>query len=197
MNDNLIRINTSEDTKVDILTRLPLGAGSADGGITEEFLQELLFRYPQSIPISSIDPTYDGLVPICRELNTESGYVDALYVNPLGRIVLVEFKLWRNPESRREVIGQILDYAKDLAGWDYEDLQRVVSLNTGRTGNVLYDMVRENYPNLNETEFVDNVTRFLRRGEFLLLIIGDGIQEGLENIVNFVQKHTGLHFNSE
>ena len=35
----------------------------------------------------------------------------------------------------------------------------------------------------------------LRRGEFLLLIIGDGIREGVENIVNFVQSHSGLHFN--
>ena len=38
-------------------------------------------------------------------------------------------------------------------------------------------------------------TRHLRRGEFLLLIIGDGIREGVENIVHFVQSHSGLHFN--
>ena len=42
---------------------------------------------------------------------------------------------------------------------------------------------------------MDNVSRHLRRGEFLLLIIGDGIREGVENIVNFVQSHSGLHFN--
>ncbi len=106
-----------------------------------------------------------------------------------------EFKLWRNPEARREVIGQILDYAKDLAGWGYEDLQRQVSLATGKSGNVLYDLVREHYPDVEEAGFVDNVTRHLRRGEFLLLIVGDGIQEGAANIVDFVQRHSGLHFN--
>ena len=42
---------------------------------------------------------------------------------------------------------------------------------------------------------MDRVTRHLRRGEFLLLIIGDGIRESAENIVDFVQKHSGLHFN--
>ena len=42
---------------------------------------------------------------------------------------------------------------------------------------------------------MDNVSRHLRRGEFLLLIIGDGIREGVENIVHFVQSHSGLHFN--
>ena len=28
-----------------------------------------------------------------------------------------------------------------------------------------------------------------------MLIVGDGIREGVENIVDFVQKHSGLHFN--
>ena len=28
--------------------------------------------------------------------------------------MLIECKLWRNPEARREVVGQILDYAKVL-----------------------------------------------------------------------------------
>ena len=52
--------------------------------------------------------------------------MDALYINPLGRLILAEFKLWRNPQARREVIGQILDYTKELASWNYEDLQREV-----------------------------------------------------------------------
>lgn len=51
------------------------------------------------------------------------------------------------------------------------------------------------HPDVDEAQFVDNVSRHLRRGEFLLLIIGDGIREGVENIVDFVQRHSGLHFN--
>ena len=64
-----------------------------------------------------------------------------------------------------------------------------------RPGNVLFDLVRATDPDVEEGVFVDNVTRHLRRGEFLLLIIGDGIREGVENIVDFVQQHSGLHFN--
>ena len=48
---------------------------------------------------------------------------------------------------------------------------------------------------MKEAEFVDKVTRHLRRGEFLLLIVGDGIQEDAANIVDFVQRHSGLHLN--
>ena len=195
MQDRLIRIDPAHDNEIEIYERLYLGANVSGGSLSEATLQNLLFRYPETLPIATIDPAYMGVIPVCKELRTPSGYVDALFVNPHGRLVLVEFKLWRNPEARREVIGQILDYAKDLASWDYEDLQREVSLNTRRTGNVLFDLVRNVNNVLNENDFVDNVSRHLKRGEFLLLIVGDGIQEGVESIVDFVQRHSGLHFN--
>lgn len=192
---DLIRLNLSADSHKETLMRIPLGTPSAQGGIDESTLQDLLFRYPQTLPIATIDAAYDNAVPVCRELSTPAGYVDALYVNELGRLTLAEFKLWRNPQARREVIGQILDYAKEIASWGYEDLQREVSKSLKRPGNVLFDLVRATDPDVDEGVFVDNVTRHLRRGEFLLLIIGDGIREGVENIVDFVQKHSGFHFN--
>ncbi len=192
---DLIRVAADNATAPEVLRRVPLGAGASSGGVDEATLQDLLFRFPQTLPIASIDPAYAGAVPVCKELSLPAGYADTLYVNHLGRLTLAEFKLWRNPQARREVIGQILDYAKDLASWGYEDLQRQVSLALGRSGNALYDLVRRQHPDLNEAEFVDNVSRHLRRGEFLLLIIGDGIQEGAANIVDFVQRYSGLHFN--
>ena len=192
---NLIRLDTGNGIVEEVLERVPLYAGVSQGGVSEDTLQDLLFRFPRALPISAIDATYGDAIPVCRELPTPAGFLDALYVNHLGRLTLAEFKLWRNPQARREVIGQILDYAKDLASWGYEDLQRRVSLATGRKGNALYELVREHHPDLDEAEFVDGVTRHLRRGEFLLLIIGDGIQEGAANIVDFVQRYSGLHFN--
>ena len=131
---DLIRLNLSGDGDEETLTRIPLGTPSVQGGIDESTLQELLFRYPQTLPIASIDAAYDAAVPVCRELSTPAG-------------------------------------------------------------NVLFDLVRATDPSVDEGVFVDNVTRHLRRGEFLLLIVGDGIREGVENIVDFVQKHSGLHFN--
>ena len=160
----------------------------------ESSLRDLLFQFPQSLPVRAIDAAYADPVPVCRELSTRAGYVDALYINALGRLILAEFKLWRNPQARREVIGQILDYTTELASWSYEDLQREVSKALTRTGNVPYELVRGHSPDVDETEFVDNVSRHLKRGEFLLLIVGDGIREGVQNIVQFVQSHGGLHF---
>ena len=193
---DLIRLDPGNPTGEETLRRIPLGTRLADGGMDETSLRDLLFRFPRSLPVAAIDAAYADPVPICRELSTSAGYVDALYINALGRLTLAEFKLWRNPQARREVIGQILDYTKELASWSYCDLHREVSRALGRPGNnVPYELVRAQAPGVDEANFVDNVSRHLKRGEFLLLIIGDGIREGVENIVQFVQSHSGLHFN--
>ena len=190
----LIRLDLAGKGLEDTLHRIPLGTPVLDGGMDETTLQNLLFRHPQALPIASIDASYDGVVPVCKELHTPAGYVDAIYVNSLGRLTLAEFKLWRNPQARREVIGQILDYAKELASWSYEDLQREVSRSLKRRSNVLHELVTAAHPEVDEAAFVDNVSRHLKRGEFLLLIIGDGIREDVESIVDYVQRHGGLHF---
>ncbi len=137
----MIRLNLVEGNDEEILHRVPLGTPTSQGNIIESKLQELLFRNPQTLPIGSIDKAHDGVIPVCQELYTPAGYVDALYINNLGRLTIAEFKLWRNPQARREVIGQILDYAKELAAWSYEDLQREVSRALRKKGNVLHELV--------------------------------------------------------
>ncbi|HEY3848950.1 MAG TPA: hypothetical protein VGL95_17740 [Acetobacteraceae bacterium] len=135
-----------------------------------------------------------GPVPICTELNTSAGSIDNFMVTPSGLPVIVECKLWCNPEGRREVVGQILDYAKELSRWSSSDLQREVRSRLKRDGNPLLIMVRERDPGVDEIQFNDALTANLRRGRFLLLIVGDGIREGVEAIAEYLQAHAGLHF---
>lgn len=47
---------------------------------------------------------------------------------------------------------------------------------------------------MNEAEFHDALTANLRRGRFLLLIVGDGIREGVEAMAEYLDRHAGLHF---
>lgn len=129
-------------------------------------MRDLLFDEPDCLPISEIDRAYEQLVPICKELPTPSGPMDALYVTPTGRLVVLEAKLWRNPEARRKVVAQILDYAKALSKWDYEDLQREVSRRLNRKGNAPFDLVADAYPGTDESEFIDEIQKSLRLGRF-------------------------------
>ncbi len=55
-------------------------------------------------------------------------------------------------------------------------------------------MVRDVDPEVDEQQFNDALTANLRRGRFLLLIVGDGIREGVEAIAEYLQLHAGLHF---
>lgn len=172
---------------------LPLQLES-NGAYDEAFLQRLIFENPRLLPVAEIDPSFEGLVPICTELNTKSGPIDLFLINRLGLPTLVETKLWRNIEARRKVIGQILDYAKEIGRWSYTDLQRAVSQRLKLPGNTLFDRLRAEHPDLDEATFVDDVTKNLRNGRFLLLIVGDGIREDVVHITEYLQRHSGLHF---
>jgi hypothetical protein len=108
--------------------------------------------------------------------------------------VLVECKLWRNPEARREVVSQILDYAKELSRWSSSDVQRAVRQRIKGDGNPLLEKFRAADLRVDEQQFNDALTANLRRGRFLLLIVGDGIREGVEAITEYLRAHAGLHF---
>jgi hypothetical protein len=175
----------------------PLKLVAQQGGgdaVSEAYIQSLVHEHPACLPIAEIDAMFSGPVPICTELNTPAGPIDNFMVTPSGLPVLVECKLWRNPEARREVVSQILDYAKELSRWSSSDVQREVSHRLKRDGNPLLDMVRAVDPEIDEQQFNDALTANLRRGRFLLLIVGDGIREGVEAIAEYLQLHAGLHF---
>lgn len=162
--------------------------------VSESDIQALVHAYPQSLPVAEIDPLFVDPIAVCRELMTPAGPIDNFLITTTGLPVIVECKLWRNPQARREVVGQILDYAKELSKWTCADLQREVSRKLGQKGNVLLDLVKAVDPNVSEIEFNDAVTANLKRGRFLLLILGDGIREGVEAIAEYLQAHSGLHF---
>lgn len=180
-----------------LLERVPLTGASGTSAYDEDWLQNLLYKHPQSLPIAEINPSFAGLIPICREMLTPAGPIDVLYATPEGRVAVLEAKLWRNPEARRKVIGQILDYAKELSRWTYEDLNKAVRAARHRddgTAKNLFDVVREKHAELDEAQFIDSVSRSLRRGDMLLVIAGDGIRENVGAIANFIEDHGTLHF---
>ena len=171
--------------------------GVAGSSFDERWLQTLIHAHPQALPIGELEPALLPAVPVCLELPLPVGYADNLLVNPRGGLILVECKLWRNPEARREVVAQILDYAECLTRWSYEDLERAVRAGSlpegGKPAGRLYDRVAAS-GELSEAEFIDAVSANLRRGRVLLLIVGDGIREGVESLSGFLQRHAGMHF---
>ena len=160
----------------------------------EEWLQRLIQTNPDLIPASDIEACFSTLVPVLMEFGLPSGSLDNFFITPDGYPVLVEVKLWKNQESRRKVVTQILEYAKDFAALTYSDLNTEYSKkNPASRGkdNALYDMVAAYAPDTpSEAVFVDRVSRNLREGRFLLLIVGDGIREELAALSEYLLHHS-------
>jgi hypothetical protein len=186
------------DATSDRLVRVPLSGNESTDAYSEAWLQDLLYRHPDSLPIAEIDGSFVDMVPVCREMETPAGPLDVLYVTPSGRLVIVEAKLWRNPEARRKVIGQILDYAKELSRWSYETLdasvRRARRMEDGAQQKSLAEVMGIRPDSPDAGRFFDTVTQSLRRGDFLLMIVGDGIREGVGAITEFLDGHASLHF---
>jgi len=166
---------------------------------TEEWFQKLLFDHSDLIPIAEIEPGFGRLIPIGREIHTERGPIDLLLMDTSGHLVVVETKLYRNPEARRKVVGQILEYAANLATWSYADLTEAVISSSGATGkdpkDPLVSLARSaNDPDFDEARFIEAVTLNLERGRFLLIVAGDGMHEGVTEIERLLQREPGLSF---
>lgn len=172
------------------LEKLDPGAGEHD----EAWLQELAFAHPEVLPIAYIEPAFGELVAVAREVPCGHGYVDNLYVTGAGELVLVEAKLWKNPQARREVVAQALDYVAALTRLSYEAFESACRKGQGMAAPSLYALVAERADALAEDEFVDAVARNLRFGRILVIALGDGIRSETEALADLLQSHAGAHF---
>jgi hypothetical protein len=90
------------------------------------------------------------------------------------RLVLVEDKLFTNPEARRDVLAQVLDYSLNLE--EKIDVDALVEILPKQHS----DWLEENR---------DRIESTLHLGDYLLLICGDRIQERLIRLVDrFVKR---------
>jgi len=167
---------------------------------TEEWLQNLIFRHPEMLPVREFDESFAPLIPVGREVTTNSGDIDNLYVSPVGRLTIVETKLWKNTEKHRTVVAQVVDYAKEVSQWDYDEMSEAI-LKASRAENsgdkksldqIVLPFLDE--AGLTLTEFQERVISNLHSGEFLLLIVGDRISANVALLSEAIHGSPGLDF---
>ncbi|MEJ6010473.1 hypothetical protein [Novosphingobium aquae] len=171
------------------LERIHLGNGT----FTESWLQELIHLHPAILPIPDIEPGFGELIAAAREVPCGHGIIDNLYLTPTGDIVLIETKLWRNSQMRREVVGQVLDYVAALTSMSFEAFEAAVARGQSAPER-LYDLVADNPEALDEPAFIDAVSLNLQRGRMLAIVLGDGIRSETEALSGLLQSHAGAHF---
>lgn len=177
------------------LERIPLN----EKHFQENWLQKIIHKNPQILPIDDIESGFAPLISLGREISTSVGYIDNLYISPNGYLTIVETKLWRNPEAKREVVGQIIDYAKELTNWNFTKLNDGVKNSSQLYNNNskgIIELIKdfEKIEEHEEYKIIDNIERNLKRGRFLLLIVGDGIRESVEEMVDFLSNTPQIQF---
>lgn len=163
---------------------------------SEKWLQDFLPTCPDVLPVSEIDSNYVDLTYVCNEAPIKTskmgtGRIDVIFISKSGRLVLVETKLHRNPESSREVLSQILDYAANIraAGWDYFKINDLYGYSD------LYMDMQKKYKNLPDKEtFIENVNRYIRQADFLMIIVGDTISNTVENLTEFINSPIDMKY---
>lgn len=85
-------------------------------GLKESWLSDAIFETPELVigPCRAAGLTDDEWYPWEREFRVEVGKIDVLLLSSEGRVAVVETKLAGNPELRRRVLAQALDYLAHL-----------------------------------------------------------------------------------
>lgn len=127
---NVFIQTVNEGLNVKVLVRKQKEKGwislPSEGYSGEAQLQEILFRDPDIVPVEDIssDTELSPIKLMLKEVGLPgSGATDLVGIDKNGNIYIIETKLARNPEVRRQVIGQILEYAAFLheKGLDWLD----------------------------------------------------------------------------
>lgn len=167
---------------------------------TEDWLQDVIYKHHILLPVNEFDESFYPLIPLGREVVTPRGNIDILFVSPYGKLILVETKLWKNPEKHRTVVAQLIDYAKEVSKWTYNELNDAVlksSRSSGTSDKRNLDQATKLHienAGLEFSDFQDRLINNLEKGEFLLLIVGDKISPNVALLSEAIHGAPGLNF---
>lgn len=151
-------------------------------------LQDYLEKYPSLIPLGEIVEGAPDLLCIGREVSVSSGSVDLLFIDKDGVLTILETKLVKNPGIRREVTGQIIEYASYISQWTADKVYEIA--NEHLKSNL--DEVMENISggDFSAEGLRSNIEQNLKNGKIRLIIAVDELIEPLRATVTFLNSYS-------
>ena len=158
---------------------------------TEDLLQKLIGQHPELLAGDQMRPN-DPLrwILIRREMPIEGWALDHLLIDQHARPTLVEVKRGSNREIRREVVGQMLDYAANATNvWSERDMRRIFEENSDDPDSEIGSLLQEDEdPDIDG--FWEQVATNLAANRLRLLFVADQIPNELERVVKFLNEQT-------
>jgi hypothetical protein len=132
---------------------------AGDLNLPESWFRDAIFHDPELVigPCREAGrtPPDEKWMAWQTEFDLDTGRIDVLLVSSHGRPAIVETKLSYNPQKRREVVAQVLDYAVAL--------QEIPRLELPK------------FPTSEDAPNADDLEDCLRAGKFLLIVAGDSL----------------------
>ena len=166
----------------------------------EKLLQDVLEKFPEFIALEDLG-VVEPFVVIGREVSTPAGYIDVLCIDGEGVLTVIETKLARNPEIRREVIGQVLEYVAQLSKWRAQEVIKAANKylrsksNQGELGsNYLYELISrvDQGDELGLEQMYDLIDSNLRKGRIKIVIASDSIPDTLKDTITFINSSSNF-----
>ncbi len=162
----------------------------ATGYQDEAALRDLLVQEPGLLPLSEIGINGDAAVAIKEFGLPGAGSSDVIVIDHSGAIAIVECKLATNPERKRTVIGQVLDYASALQMLDFDEFDSRVQQKTGRSLESLIELAMTEESEFDSEKFGQRISEALTAGSFSLVIAIDEMDESLRRILDYVSSRS-------
>ena len=181
------------------LSRIAFQHAQAAQEYQECLLQEVIDLWPNILPVGDFYPSVTGLCSLGREIPVGigggEGVIDNLLITDDGHLVIVETKLWRNPEALRTVIAQTLQYGMAITQISLDQFEGCLRRGDpkGQLLGLDETVVQRAHKLLpgKADDFEDAFDRLRRDGDLLLLIVADGIRSSVERLVEWMNKFGG------
>jgi len=167
-----------------------------DGFANEKELQDLIQKYPAILdPIAEMNRLGSSLMILSREFGVQAGAIDLLACDIDANIYLIETKLAENPQLRRTVIGQVIEYASNLRDLPFEHFKIRCETFLGQSlDNVvemwLSKMVSEQDEDLTTTDFLKQLRKNLFEGQICVVVITNKINFEIQRLFNYLDETT-------
>ncbi len=164
---------------------------------SEELLQVALAKYPAVIA----GPTTEGdgearLLLVSREMGVPTAEqgpanfsLDHLFIDHECVPVLVEVKRSSDTRIRREVVGQMLDYAANaVKHWPLSLIRQALETRATQENTAVEAMLAELRPGLEPEDFWKSVESNLISGRIRMIFVADALPPELVRLIEFLNE---------
>ncbi len=163
----------------------------------EDELKRYIIEHPSLLQLDSVTDDQVKHITVGEEWHMGPGRADIVLLGSDGILTVVETKLKRNPEARRAVIAQVMEYGAYVSEWTAGELQDEMETFLGSDkcpktlrGKSVDEAIGVLLKNASGSEgardFLALVEQNLRAGQLRLIVAVDEVGEEAQKIVTFV-----------